>query len=160
MTRIYLFHGTSSKLAPAIKRNGLLPRNVSGKSVYEGALESAPDLIYLTDVYAVQFALIACKTFGGSPVVFRALVDDDALLPDTDFPKSQPLAHGVCAVAAPSIMPDRLYKLGRFDRDPFDRIPAGIQHRAMKQHYENAQEWVLMNARTESRCAGEWTRND
>lgn len=84
MSRI-LFHGTSTVFKQRIMRRGLLPRERTGKSTYEGELISDPKRIYLTDVYAFQFALRAIEKHGGNPLILKACVEDAALEPDTDF---------------------------------------------------------------------------
>lgn len=85
MAERMLFHGTSSKFKSAIMRHGLRPRALSGRSTYTGPLESNGARVYLTDVYAPQFALLATGVHGGAPMIVGVAIDEVRLLPDSDF---------------------------------------------------------------------------
>lgn len=82
--KVWLYHGTSSVLAPQIKKEGLIP----GKT--ETNYGWTRDVIFLTarergrassaEFYAHQ----AVGKLGGRPVIYRVLVDGSRLRPDPD----------------------------------------------------------------------------
>lgn len=91
-------HGTSSIFEPSIKEQGLKPRQctedgICRLSVYEGNLESHPDLVYLgRGDKALGTCIVsgsrAAHKFGGEPVVFVFELkkdDDDSLTMDEDW---------------------------------------------------------------------------
>ena len=80
-----LYHGTSSRYLPEILEYGLQPReytDVAGN--WEGNIQSKPDLVYLTDAYALYYALAATKEHE-KLVVIQVDVPEEELLPDEDF---------------------------------------------------------------------------
>lgn len=82
--KIILYHGTSARYEDAIRRDGLLPRNKTGNSNWDGDVISKEDLVYLTDAYPVYFALNAVDDKDDLLVV-EVSVLESALYPDEDF---------------------------------------------------------------------------
>jgi len=82
---VWAYHGTSSRFASDIERNGLVPG--------VNRIDAKQNGIYLTARHgswsdsggtAVWYAQRAAGQFGGEPVVIRVLVPYDALVWDTD----------------------------------------------------------------------------
>ncbi len=92
---VILYHGTSSILLERILNEGLLPREATGISTYEGqdfggrSLESNPALVYLIHRGMIGFGgNRAVQKHGGHLVAFRVLITDlSALRPDEDSHK-------------------------------------------------------------------------
>lgn len=80
MTKI-LYHGTSERNLESILKTGLAPRGRK-KSIWKEH-PSAPDRVYLTDAYAVYFAVIAAKK-GEKGVILKVEVDTANLVADED----------------------------------------------------------------------------
>lgn len=81
-----LYHGTSAEHAEAILRDGLLPRQATGKSNWDHTFSSLPDRVYLTTAYALHFAKCAAKGGGMAVVeVDGAGLTESRLFPDEDF---------------------------------------------------------------------------
>lgn len=81
-----LFHGTTDKYLRKILKQGILPREEHGNSVYKKIeLESREEFVYLTDRYPVFYAHFAEGYAGGRPCVIRCEIDDDMLFPDEEF---------------------------------------------------------------------------
>lgn len=53
---IRLYHGTTARVADLALARGLKPRGKEGSSNWKHSIESNPDTVYLTDVYAPYFA--------------------------------------------------------------------------------------------------------
>ena len=56
-----VYHGTSMSAWKKIRQSGLVPRGETGQSNWTHSIESNPDTIYLTDAYAMHFALSAIR---------------------------------------------------------------------------------------------------
>jgi hypothetical protein len=171
MSRLCLFHGTSSKLLKRIMAKGLVPRQVSGVAVYDGELTSSPDRIYLTDTYALEFASIACKKLGGNILVARVFVDPAEVCPDTDFVDGglhrmrfddgiKCLESTGCSCIRRPIMPDKLYVIPKAvakDRIPEGfRIETGLRHVALKKMRQDNLDLVLMSSKQYLLESNEW----
>lgn len=79
-----LYHGTSARYREAIERDGLLPRDETGKSSkWDAKYPSHPDMIYLTNTYAIFYAIAAAEGDENGLIV-EVEVDEDYLYPDED----------------------------------------------------------------------------
>lgn len=81
-----LYHGTSVKYLDKILKDGLEPRG-KGKGNWKHTIDSHPDVIYLTNAYAIYFAHIAAGD-GDDLVVLEidtAKLNPLNLVPDEDF---------------------------------------------------------------------------
>lgn len=86
------YHGTSLERWKTIKKQGLTPRGENGKSNWTHSIESNPDTIYLTDAYAMNFALASINS--GEPDKDHAVlieIDTDRLNPDNLVPDEDAL---------------------------------------------------------------------
>lgn len=164
MANRVLFHGTTTKFRRQIERAGaLLPRARTGKSVYSGKLESNPERVYLTDVYAVQFGLMAVEKHGGNLLVCRTIVDESELLPDDDFQASglhrlkfddhqwpECLSATGCVSVRGPVRVDRIYvvkgKLLKEFKETEITINTGLMHTALKKRIEDALNYALWSA--------------
>lgn len=70
------YHGTNLTSWQEIKRKGLLPREVSGKSNWVDTVESAEDRVYLTTAYPLYFALQSCEEDESTAVIIEVETDD------------------------------------------------------------------------------------
>ena len=85
-SRLRYVHGTTSKFEKSIRKYGLLPRKVTGNSVYSGHLESkCLDCVYLS-VWSDSFpgfahvaAQNAVEKFGGEPILVDVKLDKEDL---------------------------------------------------------------------------------
>jgi hypothetical protein len=90
--KVWLYHGTTSKLVPSIQRDGLRPSDDHGKrsNIGSSAFRHATgDSVFLSarssgDASAHFYAQQAARRHGGDPVVLRVLVDGDDLQHDPD----------------------------------------------------------------------------
>lgn len=57
-----VYHGTSLARWKKIKGQGLLPRGLHGKSNWTHSIESNEDTIYMSDAYAMNFAIASLNT--------------------------------------------------------------------------------------------------
>jgi hypothetical protein len=83
-----LYHGTSERHLPAIKRHGMLPRRRTGESNWSGNVTSKEGFVYLTDSYPVYFAVGPSFAVESAPtdlLILKVDVDEDRLYPDEDF---------------------------------------------------------------------------
>lgn len=166
-----LFHGTSDKFLKSIQKHGLVPRGLSGKSTYEGKLESLPDRVYLTDVYAPQFGLIAVDKHGGNLMIVGVKVEESRLLPDSDFEEDGKHHHkftcgleclkstGTASMIG-TVQPIKIWCLGKKQTDDIKekasrRIETGFRHRGFYQMHENQLGYCLMMARKEWKNLGD-----
>jgi hypothetical protein len=174
MPKRILFHGTTTKfMRPIQKAAKLLPRERTGKAIYAGELESKPDRVYLTDVYAVPFGLIAVRQHGGNLLVARAIVDDATLLPDDDFQDGgkhhlrftdgqweECLKQTGCVSTRVPVEIDRLYIVrGKELRDLLAdevHIHTGMMHRALRERMDNYNENTLFFAVQKTFDGEEW----
>ncbi len=85
---VWLYHGTTSKLLPRIRREGLSPEM---HHLSSSPSDTTPGYVYLTaDAYGTEggtaqfYARRAAGVHGGEPVVLRVRVPWDALEPDED----------------------------------------------------------------------------
>ena len=165
---IYLFHGTSSVCVKGIKQKGLIPRALSKRSVYEGNLISDPDLIYLTDTYAIQFANLATHSLGGTPVVLRCKVDPAYLIADTDIKRPVTAEEslrtwGTCAYRG-NLMPDKLYFIPQKHQEEILMRPTelytNLRHLAFGPQLREAMDYLLQTSpRTWIYDGEEWYRS-
>lgn len=79
-----LYHGTSAALAKKILAKGLKPR---GRKKSNWDVQSHPDAVYLTTVYAIHFAQAAAKAKGDIAIIEidSNKLDLDLFGPDEDF---------------------------------------------------------------------------
>jgi hypothetical protein len=90
--KVWLYHGSSSKLLPEIRRHGIQPSKTHGRvsNIGRSAFERpADDRVFLTakfggDASATTYARAAARAHGGDPIVLRVLVDRDNLSYDSD----------------------------------------------------------------------------
>ena len=84
-----LYHGTSARHLHAIQRHGLLPRQITGESNWNGEVASKEGFVYLTDAYPVYFAvgpaLAAEEAPAADLLILKVDVDEACLYPDEDF---------------------------------------------------------------------------
>jgi len=130
-----LYHGTSSKFAPALKQFGLRPRGATGTApTYGGANKpSIKDRVYVGILsIAQEAARQAANMHGGVPVVYRiVLANSAALEPDED--SKQPTWWR------------SLKKIGAVAH--VGRIPAKFLHPYKAWPKEDNQKWVGWNGR-------------
>lgn len=86
---VKVYHGTSLTRWNLIKNQGLLPRGKSKKSNWTHSIESNPETVYLTDAYALYFALETlnqCKGKFDNAVIIEMDTDNlpGTLVPDED----------------------------------------------------------------------------
>jgi hypothetical protein len=164
-----LYHGTSTKFLPSIKRHGLRPRGVKD-GCYSGKLASDPERVYLTDTYPVQFGLIAKERHGGNLLVLGIEIDEARIEPDTDFTEGG-LHHwkakdgaeclkrtGCCSVVG-SVTVDRAWVLDprmvlEVEQYGQTRIETGFRHDAFRKATEEQLESLLFF------CAKKYTVDD
>ncbi len=86
-----LYHGTTDLFLPQILRKGILPRSLTGNSVYEGRefgnvnLESRPHLAYVGSLRkAYSGAIEAVCKYGGKMVTLRCNVNANEIFSDED----------------------------------------------------------------------------
>lgn len=94
---VWLYHGTSSKLLPKIRREGLCPSPPKASFA-----STTPGYVYLTAHRAQYYAWHASGQFGGRPIVLRVRVPWDDLEPDDD---DSDLAIGRDQYRYPSCIP-------------------------------------------------------
>ncbi len=82
---ITLYHGTSTKHMEGILKNGLLPRDKTGNSNWDGPVESKAGFVYLTTAYPVYFAFCTAKEENEDLLILRVKVKVADLYPDEDF---------------------------------------------------------------------------
>tara|TARA_R100001463_G_scaffold40271_1_gene85602 strand:+ start:260 stop:934 length:675 start_codon:yes stop_codon:yes gene_type:complete len=82
LSKMYLYHGTSTKKLDKILEKGIEPRG-RRKSVW-AEFPSHPDRVYLTNAYAIWFAMRAVDNYGGDCVVFKVDVSEEWLMADED----------------------------------------------------------------------------
>jgi hypothetical protein len=82
-----LYHGTRGDIARLAPEHGLSPRNDTGVESHWPDNPSRDDLVYLTDAYALYFAIQATETDEplGIIEIDSTRLDDALLLPDEDF---------------------------------------------------------------------------
>lgn len=167
-----LFHGTSSRFLKPILKHGLRPRKLTGRSTYEGHLESNEELVYLTDVYPLQFAAIAIEKHGGNMLIVSVNVPEEKLLPDTDFTEegthylklkngSECLAKTGCVSIAEPVKVEMAWvipkKLQKEFKNCSTRIATSIRHKGFyKIHQEQLSYFLQMGKRYRNRD-GIWT---
>lgn len=80
-----LYHGTSAKNIPSILSNGILPRG-KRKGNWKHTVDSHKDCVYLTDTYAVFFAMTSVKPDEKCAIIEIETehLDFFGLLPDED----------------------------------------------------------------------------
>ena len=76
---VWLYHGTTSKLLPTIRKEGLCPSPPK-----KSFAATTPGYVYLTAHRAQYYAWHAAGQFGGRPIVLRVRVPWDDLEPDDD----------------------------------------------------------------------------
>ena len=82
-----LYHGTNSEALATILTSGLKPRG-KGRGNWKHTVDSHPDMVYLTNAYALWFAYVASSESGGDMVVVEidtALLNPFRFVPDEDF---------------------------------------------------------------------------
>lgn len=83
--KVILYHGTNTDNLDKILEDGLCPRG-NNKGNWEHTIRSRNDMVYLTNSYAVYFAMCSIpKDSKASPVVLEVEVDTKSLYPDEDF---------------------------------------------------------------------------
>jgi hypothetical protein len=164
MPKRVLFHGTTTKFRPQLLKKGLLPRSKTGRSSYEGKLESDPMRVYLTDIYALSFGINSVKKHGGNLMVARVPIEPERLEPDTDFMEGglhslkftdglECLRNtGCCSVVGP-VNPDRLYIFTKKQTVEIAekaslRIETGVRHHGFRKIHEDQLEYFLVAADT------------
>lgn len=116
--RFVLYQATSSNFLEGIRRDGLLARQLTGNSTYEGQTvgdepyESQPDKTYVGSLQMAR-GLVSPITsrHGGNLVVVRCLVDKADLLPDEDSKRDtgvESLAYTQTAAIQGKVPPERL----------------------------------------------------
>ena len=80
------YHGTNLSNWQEIKKKGILPRKVSGKSNWVDTVESAEDRVYLTTTYPLYFALQSCAEDESTAVIIEVETDNlpGSLVADED----------------------------------------------------------------------------
>jgi hypothetical protein len=83
--KVILYHGTNTDNLDKILQDGLCPRG-NNKGNWEHTIRSRNDMVYLTNSYAVYFAMCSIpEDSKASPVVLEVEVDTKSLYPDEDF---------------------------------------------------------------------------
>ena len=85
-----LYHGTSESAFAAIQHTGIVPRADDSDGNWAHSVVSHPDRVYLTDAYALYFALHAAGRVSDDEraavlAIDARSLDQHALLPDEDF---------------------------------------------------------------------------
>ncbi|HEX2972652.1 MAG TPA: hypothetical protein VHP11_09985 [Tepidisphaeraceae bacterium] len=162
---ITLYHGTSSRFLKQIQRDGIQPRGITGKSVYEDELISDAERVYLTDTYAAQFGALAVRKYGGQVLICKVDVPADELLADTDFADcdgQQSLQHaGTCSIAR-GVMPTRMWVVSKnnyrmvFDDFEEPKVYAGMRHAGCGKGVRQAMQDLLCLGNRHVLRDGEW----
>lgn len=88
-----LYHGTSAKHLDEIIEDGLKPTSLS-VSTSHWECESNPNLVYLSDTYALYYALVAGMEHKEDAVVFKLDSPVCTMYPDEDYMAQQyPFSH-------------------------------------------------------------------
>ena len=83
--KVILYHGTNTDKLDKILEDGLCPRG-DNKGNWEHTIRSRNDMVYLTNSYAVYFAMCSIpEDSKANPVVLEVEVDTKSLYPDEDF---------------------------------------------------------------------------
>lgn len=164
-----LFHGTSDKFLKSILRHGLRPRMDTGKSTYDGELESHAERVYLTDTYALQFGANAVEKHGGRVMVVVCKVDESRIEPDTDFMEGglhrlrfdngiECLAQTGCCSVVGQVEVLRVEVLSKKQCSQISqsRIETGFRHAAFKPRTVEEMEYHLMLASRYTKRDGGW----
>jgi hypothetical protein len=88
-----IYHGTTETVARLALEQGISPRSRTGhEGNWEHTVDSHPEMVYLTSIYAPFFAMMAADPdeFWGIVEVETDSLDEDRLFPDEDY-----LAHKV-----------------------------------------------------------------
>lgn len=78
-----LYHGTSAENLENILKEGLQPRKITGKTVYEKKELSHPDFVYLTRTFPVAYAYSIPDV--KKIAILRIEVDEKDFYPDEDY---------------------------------------------------------------------------
>ncbi len=88
ISRVVLYHGTSSKFRDEILTKGLRSRNQTGNSVYDGHIASDETLVYLARKEVAEGAAsLALDKYGEDRTVVAVEVDISHLVEDEDVRK-------------------------------------------------------------------------
>lgn len=82
-----LYHGTSERHIERIMRRGLEPRGRNNGN-WKHTMLSRPDAVYMSNAYALYFAIQACRAKKERPAIFEVdtlLLNPFSLHPDEDF---------------------------------------------------------------------------
>lgn len=109
--RVWLYHGTSSRLLPKIRAEGLVvgPQKVDPRETPGVYLTARPGRGIDTGGTAEFYARRASGRFGGEPVVLRVLVPYDRLEWDTD---DEDIPSGRYQWRTDHVRPDEIYEIG------------------------------------------------
>lgn len=113
-----LYHGTSARHLPSILQDGLKPRGKQ-KGNWDHTTLSNPDVVYLTNAYALHFAIVAAKEEEDLLVVE---VDTDKsvwvsmnMVPDEDFLEQISRKVGPAPLDKPMAYRTRWYRKRQLD---------------------------------------------
>lgn len=81
---IETYHGTSVRYLDNILMNGILPREITKNSNYDGHIQSK-NLVYLSKGYPVFYGQNALQDSEDRIVVFKVAIDENFSYPDEDF---------------------------------------------------------------------------
>ena len=171
-----LFHGTSTKFEKRIMRSRLLqPRKITGESTYDGHLISDENRVYMTNVYAIAFGMLAIEKHGGNILICAAKVDDTRIEPDTDFTDGgrhhlkftnglQCLESTGCISVVGDVEVHKMWVIGKKLVDELKknvqlRIETGIRHKGFFTMYEEVHNYYLNMAKLWAWDSVGW-RND
>jgi len=87
--KVILYHGTNTANLKKILKDGICPRG-NNEGNWEHTIRSRNDMVYLTNSYAVYFAMCSMSeddmhSMVVDPVVLEVEVDTKSLYPDEDF---------------------------------------------------------------------------
>lgn len=113
--KVWLWHGTSSKLVPKIETDGLHSSGRTGtrSTVGRTGFVPASDRVFLTarrsgEASAEFYARGAARRHGGEPVIIRVLVDGDDLARDRD---DADIGSGGFQYETDSVEPDQIMEI-------------------------------------------------
>ena len=87
LVSVKIYHGTTATIGRRAMKEGLRPRNLTGKSNWKHIVESNPSLIYLTTTYAPYYALQTVNKGENIAIIGidTDLLDESKFRPDEDF---------------------------------------------------------------------------
>lgn len=130
-----LYHGTSARHLPSILQDGLKPRG-KAKGNWDHTTLSNPDVVYLTNAYALHFAIVAADKGKDDLLVVEvdtALVSIYNMVPDEDFLEQTSRKEGPAPLDRPMAFRTRWYRKRQLDF--WQYWPDSVEHLGTAGHY-------------------------